>query len=334
VTAATAEPLAGPSAAAGLRVADLAISRDREPMIGPVWFEVPAGSAVSIVGETGAGKTLLLRSLMGLLPAGFGMSGEVTVADGQPLRTPAQLRAELGRHVGVVLQNPFTAFDPLRPVGKQVTEGVLRRKLMTRQAAGERAVGLLRQAGFERPDELQRLFPGQLSGGMAQRVAIAAAVMPDPGVVLADEPTSALDAVLRVRVLGLLREFARRRGAALVMISHDLSLAAEFSQQLIVLYSGRVVESGPAAELTATPRHPYTRALIACTPRLGSDGKRELPSIPGSVPSPLQQIKGCRFAARCPLVIDRCRTEEPELRTLGGARVACHVAKEGGTGTP
>lgn len=329
----TAAPqsLAGPSAATGLRVAGLAIRRGGLPVIGPVSFEVPAGAAISIVGETGAGKTLLLRSLMGLLPAGFDMAGEVSIGDGGPLRTAAQLRAELGRRVGVVLQNPFTAFDPLRPVSRQITEGVLRRKLMSRQAAGERAAELLRQVGFERPEELQRLFPGQLSGGMAQRVAIAAAVMPDPGIVLADEPTSALDAMLRVRVLGLLREFTRQRGAALIMISHDLSLAAEFSQQLIVLYSGRVVEAGPAAELTGTSRHPYTRALITCTPRLGADGKRELPSIPGSVPSPLQPMRGCRFAARCPLVIDRCRTEEPELRPLGGARVACHVATEGGT---
>lgn len=318
----------------GLRVSGLAISHGGTPVIGPLSFEVPAGASVTIVGETGAGKTLLLRSLMGLLPAGFEMAGEVYVSDaGKPLRTAAELRAQLGRHLGVVLQNPFQAFDPLRPVGRQVTEGVLRRKLLGKRAAQERAVTLLRQMGFDRPEEVQRLFPGQLSGGMAQRVAIATAVMPDPGVVLADEPTSALDAMLRVRVLGLLREFAGRRGAALVMISHDLSLAAEFSQQLIVLYSGRVVETGPAAELAAIPRHPYTRALLACTPQVSTEGKRELPSIPGSVPSPLQPRAGCRFAARCPLVIERCRTEEPRLRTLGGAQVACHVAKEDGTGT-
>ncbi len=333
MTAALA-PAADGSPDGGLRVSGLAISHGGTPMIGPVSFEVPAGASVTIVGETGAGKTLLLRSLMGLLPAGFEMAGEVHVSGaGQPLRTAAELRAQLGRLVGVVLQNPFQAFDPLRPVGRQVTEGVLRRKLIGKQAARERAVTLLRQMGFDRPEEVQRLFPSQLSGGMAQRVAIAAAVMPDPGVVLADEPTSALDAMLRVRVLGLLREFACCCGAALVMISHDLSLAAEFSQQLIVLYSGRVVEAGSAAELTAIPRHPYTRALLACTPQVSTEGKRELPSIPGSVPSPLQPLAGCRFAARCPLAIERCLTEEPRLRPLGGAQVACHVAEEGGAGT-
>jgi oligopeptide/dipeptide ABC transporter ATP-binding protein len=299
-------------------------------MIGPLSFAAPGGSTVALVGETGAGKTLVLRALMGLLPAGFDMTGEVQIGTTSSLADPAALRAELGRRIGVVLQSPFTAFDPLRPVGFQVTEGVLRRKLLRKDAARERAARLLRQMGFEQPDELGKLFPNQLSGGMAQRVAIAMSVMPSPAVVLADEPTSALDATLRIRVLELLQDFIREQDAVLVMVSHDLGLVADFSQQLIVLYSGRVVESGAAAELLARPRHPYTQALIACTPQLGPAGRRELPSIPGSVPSPLQRIAGCRFAARCPLVIDRCRTEEPPLRTIGSdpeIQVACHLAK-------
>jgi oligopeptide/dipeptide ABC transporter ATP-binding protein len=319
-----------------LAVQDLAVRRSGQPMIGPLSFAAAGGSTVALVGETGAGKTLVLRSLMGLLPAGFDMTGEVRIGtnpsgpsgpSAPPLADPAALRAELGRRIGVVLQSPFTAFDPLRPVGFQVTEGVLRRKLMRKDAARERAARLLRQMGFEQPDELGKLFPNQLSGGMAQRVAIAMSVMPSPAVVLADEPTSALDATLRIRVLELLQDFIREQDAVLVMVSHDLGLVADFSQQLIVLYSGRVVESGAATELLARPRHPYTQALIACTPQLGPNGQRELPSIPGSVPSPLQRIAGCRFAARCPLVIDRCRTEEPELRTIGGAKVACHRAE-------
>jgi oligopeptide/dipeptide ABC transporter ATP-binding protein len=298
-------------------------------MIGPVSVAVAAGEAIGIVGETGAGKTLLLRSLMGLLPIGFTMSGSVSIgANGTQLQTEAALRAELGRRVGVVLQSPFTAFDPLRPVRTQLTEGVLRRKLLPPPAAKERAMNLLDQMGFERPEELIRLFPSQLSGGMAQRVAIAMAVMPDPDVVLADEPTSALDATLRVRVLELLQAFVRRRDAVLVMVSHDLRLAAEFSQRLVVLYSGRVVEFGPAREVSERPRHPYTRALTACTPSVGAEGKRELPTIPGTVPSPLEAITGCRFASRCPLVIDRCRIEEPQLRPMGGVQVACHRAGE------
>jgi oligopeptide/dipeptide ABC transporter ATP-binding protein len=315
----------------GLRVGDLTIRRDRAGpvMIGPVSFEAAGGSTVGLVGETGAGKTLVLRALMGLLPAGFEMAGEVQIgADAPSLSDSAALRAELGRRIGVVLQSPFTAFDPLRPVGAQVTEGVLRRKLMSKDAAREHAAGLLRQMGFDQPNELGKLFPNQLSGGMAQRIAIAMSVMPSPDVLLADEPTSALDATLRIRVLELLQGFVRQQNAVLVMVSHDLGLVADFSQQLIVLYSGRVVESGAAGELLARPRHPYTQALIACTPKLGLDGRRDLPSIPGSVLSPLQSISGCRFAARCPIVTERCRTEEPLLRTVGGAQVACHLAEK------
>ena len=320
-----------PQGGAGLRVSGLTIrpSQRGPVMIGPVSFQAPGGAAVGIVGETGAGKTLLLRALMGLLPTGFEMAGEIGIPSAAaPLRQAGMLRAELGRHIGVVLQSPFTAFDPLRSVGAQLVEGVLRRRLMGKQAAQDRAISLLHQMGFDRPAELVRLFPNQLSGGMAQRIAIAMAVMPDPAVVLADEPTSALDATLRIRVLELLQDFTRRRDAVLVMVSHDLGLVAEFSQQLIVLYSGRVVETGPASELVSQPRHPYTQALLACTPKLGPAAQRQLPSIPGSVPSPLQRIPGCRYAARCPLVTDRCRTEEPLLRTIGGAQVACHLAEE------
>jgi oligopeptide/dipeptide ABC transporter ATP-binding protein len=318
----------------GLHVSNLTIRRTGDKqragpvMIGPVSFAAGGGSTVGLVGETGAGKTLVLRALMGLLPAGFEMAGEVQIGADAPHQDSAALRAELGRRIGVVLQSPFTAFDPLRPVGAQVTEGVLRRKLMSKVAAREHAAGLLRQMGFDQPNELGKLFPNQLSGGMAQRIAIAMSVMPSPAVLLADEPTSALDATLRIRVLELLQGFVRQQHAVLVMVSHDLGLVADFSQQLIVLYSGRVVESGTAGELLARPRHPYTQALIACTPKLGLDGGRELPSIAGSVPSPLQRIAGCRFAARCPIVTERCRTEEPLLRTVGGAQVACHLAEK------
>jgi ABC-type glutathione transport system ATPase component len=166
----------------GLRVDDLTIRRGHAGpvMIGPVSFAADGGSAIGIVGETGAGKTLVLRALMGLLPTGFEMAGEVRIGPAAPHRDAAALRAELGRQIGVVLQSPFTAFDPLRPVGKQIVEGVLRRRLMRKAAAQDRASSLLRQMGFERPAELQKLFPNQLSGGMAQRVAIAMSVMPSP----------------------------------------------------------------------------------------------------------------------------------------------------------
>jgi oligopeptide/dipeptide ABC transporter ATP-binding protein len=304
----------------GLRVSDLTVVRGsaREPpAIGPISLSADSSSAIGIVGETGAGKTLTLRALMGLLPAGFHFSGAVEM-DGHVYTSEDELRRQLGRSTGVVLQNPFTAFDPLKQVGAQVIEGVVRRRTADRTAARARSVELLEQMGFAHPGDILRLYPSQLSGGMAQRIAIAMALMPQPTVLLADEPTSALDATLRLGVLELLRRFTATTGAVLVIISHDLRLVAKFCDTLVVMYGGRVIETGPAGELLAHPRHPYTRALIACTPTLGAEGKARLASIPGSPPSLFDPEHRCRFAPRCELAEETCWREEPALVAMSG----------------
>ena len=205
----------------GLRVSDLTVVRGvagGPPAIGPISLSADSASAIGIVGETGAGKTLTLRALMGLLPAGFHFSGSVEI-DGHVYRNEDELRQQLGRSTGVVLQNPFTAFDPLKPVGSQVIEGVVRRRVAGRAAARSRSVELLEQMGFAHPSDIFKLYPNQLSGGMAQRIAIAMALMPQPTVLLADEPTSALDATLRLGVLELLRRYTASAGAVLVIIT-------------------------------------------------------------------------------------------------------------------
>jgi oligopeptide/dipeptide ABC transporter ATP-binding protein len=313
----------------GLQVSDLTIVRgatDGPPAIGPISLSAERGSAIGIVGETGAGKTLTLRALMGLLPAGFYLGGSVELGgDGHIYRTEEELRQQLGRSIGVVLQNPFTAFDPLKSVGAQIVEAVVRRRLADRATARSRSVELLGQMGFDRPTDILKLYPSQLSGGMAQRIAIAMALMPQPTLLLADEPTSALDATLRLGVLELLRRFTATTGAVLVIISHDLRLIARFCDTLIVMYGGRAIETGPAGELLAAPRHPYTNALIACTPTLRAQGKNELASIPGSPPSIFGPERRCRFAPRCKLVEDLCWREEPELVAVSAVRVACSV---------
>lgn len=315
----------------GLRVTDLMVrrgpSRAGPPAIGPVSFEVEAGRAIGIVGETGAGKTLTLRALMGLLPGGFNLTGSVQMGTAQATySSEAQLRAELGRSVGVVLQNPYSAFDPLKSVSSQLVEGVVRRRLATKEAARSRAVDLLAQMGFGHPERVLKLFPSQLSGGMAQRVAIAMALMPQPQVLLADEPTSALDATLRLGVLELVRRFTLSTGAVLVIISHDLRLVGRFCDSIVVMYGGRIIETGPSSELLERPWHPYTRALVACTPTLGTTGKRRLESIAGSPPSLFQAQPCCRFAPRCPLAEDACWREEPALISFSRTAVACPVA--------
>jgi oligopeptide/dipeptide ABC transporter ATP-binding protein len=315
----------------GLDVSDLVIYRRGQPRraIGPLDFQVEQGSTLGIVGETGAGKTMALRALMGLLPESFSMSASVRIgASGAPLTDAEALRGQLGKAVGVVPQNPLTAFDPLEHVGSQVIEGVVRRGALTRGAALARAKRLLGEMGFSRPEDVMKLYPNQLSGGMAQRVSIVMAVMPEPNVVLADEPTSALDAVLRVGVLELLSRLTDESGSVLVLVSHDISLVARFCQRLIVMYGGRMVESGPADELLARPRHPYTRALLACTPLVGTEGRRALASIPGRAASLFDPSPGCRFADRCLVALPICSKDEPELVLRGKRRTACYVAEQ------
>jgi oligopeptide/dipeptide ABC transporter ATP-binding protein len=317
----------------GLAVRDLMVWREGNsvvPAVGPVSILARPGTAVGIVGETGAGKTLTLRALMGLLPPGFTMSGSVVFEEGSPARTEeSELRAELGQRVGVVLQNPFSVFDPLKPVGSQVCEGVIRRRLLGKQQARDRASRLLGAMGFQSVQTLLKLFPNQLSGGMAQRVAIAMALMPEPTVLLADEPTSALDASLRVGALQLLKTFTRANNAVLVLVSHDLGLVSGFCESLLVLYGGRVVEAGPTEHLTDDPKHPYTKALWGCTPQIGDEGRRALPSIIGSVAPLAEGGTGCRFAPRCPEAVERCLKEEPVLEEAGSVDVACHLVPKG-----
>ena len=179
--------------------------------------------------------------------------------------------------------------------------------------------------GFPIVENTLGLFRHQLSGGMAQRIAIAMAVMPNPAVLLADEPTSALDASLRIEVLELLRRYIQTNHAVLVMVSHDLGLIAAFCEQLIVMYGGQVVERGPARLLLGHPQHPYSQALVDCAPHVGTEGRRRLLSIQGSAASPFHHGAGCRFAPRCPLVVERCRIVEPQLVDVDHVSVACHL---------
>ncbi len=317
----------------GLEVSDLVVRRQGQPdrtILGPLDFEVEQGSVIGIVGETGAGKTLTLRALMGLLPDGFSTTAAVRIGMAGPrLTNEAELRAQLGTTVGVVSQNPLTAFDPLKSVESQVVEGVVRRKILSGQAARDRARRLLAEVGFSQPESVMKLFPNQLSGGMAQRISIVMAVMPEPSVVFADEPTSALDAVLRLGVLELLRGIAQTRHSVVVLVSHDLSLVARFCDRLVVMYRGRAIESGPADKVLSQPLHPYTRALVACSPRVGIEGRRTLASIPGRADGLFGPEPGCRFAPRCPLALPVCQSDEPPLVDHDDHATACHVVEHG-----
>jgi|HubBroStandDraft_6_1064221.scaffolds.fasta_scaffold85424_2 oligopeptide/dipeptide ABC transporter ATP-binding protein len=310
-----------------LRVVTAGPSNASIVLVDGVSLEVAASEVVGVVGETGAGKTLTMRAALGLLPSGTRASGHIEL-DGRvfPLERIREVRSLLGRATSVVLQNPVGAFDPLVRVGDQLIEGVLRLGLLSRPDALRRAAELLADMGFDDPAMVQRLYPHQLSGGMAQRVATAMGMMPRPRVLVLDEPTSALDANIRVEVLQLFRRTVRSEGTAAFLVSHDLGAVSHFCDRIAVMYAGRVVEYGETARVLSQPAHPYTRALLACSLALDSPSRQRLAIIPGVVPAPGKWPSGCPFRARCPLAQDICAEVRPALLGDDGRRVACHVA--------
>jgi oligopeptide/dipeptide ABC transporter ATP-binding protein len=301
------------------------------PLVEDVTFDVARRQMCGLVGETGAGKTMTMKALLGLLPPGVHAGGEMRLGDGawQSIGDQGRhRRAALGREYGVVLQNPAGMLDPLVRVGSQLVEGVTRRKQMRKREARARAEELLRAVGFRDPSSILALYPHQLSGGMSQRVGIVMALMPRPAVLVVDEPTSALDAQLRVEVLEMIRGAALDHDCAVVLISHDLSLVSHFCDDIVVLYAGHVLEQGPQSTVLADPRQPYTQALIACAPTLEADRGEPLPTIPGTAPAPGSWPTGCLFQPRCPLAFDRCERERPELRPIQQRLAACHIAEQ------
>ncbi|MFE5914070.1 ABC transporter ATP-binding protein [Streptomyces wedmorensis] len=295
------------------------------PVLDGVDLHVGAGETVALVGESGSGKTLTSRSALNLLPPGAVVEGAVRVRGEDVLTMNAeQLRGLRTGTVSMIFQDPRAALNPLRRIGDFLTESVTLTGGMSRADATARAVELLRAVGLD--ESALRKYPGQVSGGMLQRVMIAAALMGDPALVLADEPTTALDVTTQAEVIALLAELRERFGTGLLFVTHDLDLAAAISDRVYVMYAGRIVESGPAEALFARPRHPYTSALLASTPRLeGPQGR--LAAIDGQPPDLRQELVGCAFAARCHLATEICDQQAPEPRTAPGRphhQAACH----------
>ncbi|WP_343603199.1 ABC transporter ATP-binding protein [Roseateles sp.] len=277
------------------------------------------GECLALIGESGSGKTLTALAVMGLLPEGARATGRIAL-DGRELLALDEddwcgLR---GRRVAMVFQEPLTALNPLQRVLAQVMEPIrLHRLAPDRASARQRALALLARVGLE--ERQACAYPHQLSGGQRQRALIAMALAAEPELLIADEPTTALDARLRVQVLELLRELVAERGMGLLLISHDLALTARRVDRLLILYGGRVMEQGVAADLLAQPRHPYTQALWAARPRLGAGRDQPLHPLKGNVPALAQLGDGCPFAPRCPLATARCAAEPPRF----DGRLAC-----------
>ncbi|ROO88979.1 peptide/nickel transport system ATP-binding protein [Actinocorallia herbida] len=302
----------------GLRVHRAA---DGRTLLSDVSFAVEAGRSLAIVGESGSGKSLTVRALFGLLPSGLKASGNVDLAGVRVSEKPKELRRLRGTTVSLLLQDPFTLLNPLRPVGKQISDGLPRGKRTAAEVARRLAeVGL--------PADVAERRPYELSGGMRQRVGLACALADDPQVLVADEPTTALDVTTQAEVLDLIRRVQRERGMAFVLITHDLRVAFSMCDDVLVLYAGRTVETGPADAVREGSRHPYTRALLAAEPPLDRR-LAVLPSVPGNVPAHDAVTGRCGFADRCALASDTCRAGTPELRPAGpGRRSACVRADE------
>ncbi|OKI54449.1 ABC transporter ATP-binding protein [Streptomyces sp. MJM1172] len=295
------------------------------PVLDGVDLTVGARETVALVGESGSGKSLASRSVLGLLPPGACARGTVRVVGDDVLAmSPGQLRVLRTSTAAMIFQDPRAAVNPMRRVGDFLTEGLRLNARMRKEAAEERAVRMLEAVGLTAAT--LRAYPGQLSGGMLQRVVIAAALMGDPALILADEPTTALDVTTQAEVVALLGELREGFGTGLLFVTHDLGLAAAISDRVYVMYAGRIVETGPADELFARPRHPYTAALLDSTPRLDAPRGR-LAAIEGRPPSLREELAGCPFAARCLYATDVCTRQAPALLPLadGPARLAsCH----------
>ncbi|MCB9534813.1 MAG: ABC transporter ATP-binding protein [Myxococcales bacterium] len=298
-----------------LQVAGLGVSFETPEgplrVVEDVGLHIDAGEAVALVGESGCGKSVTARALLRLLPTPparvVGDALRIGDADVLTLDTAA-LRRLRGRAVGFVFQDPMSALNPVYPVGEQIAERLRRHRGMGRAAARARAVELLGQVGIPAPADRARAYPHQLSGGMRQRVVIAIALACDPALLIADEPTTALDVTIQAQLMALLAAQRRARDMALLLITHDLGLVAQWVDRVVVMYAGQVVEQATVDDLFAAPRHPYTRGLLRAVPGAtppGPDGR--LWAIPGAVPPPRAFPASCRFADRCPRAQSDCR---------------------------
>ncbi|MFC9292559.1 ABC transporter ATP-binding protein [Streptomyces sp. NPDC057011] len=306
----------------GLRVTLPGTAR---PVLDGVDLTVAAGETVALVGESGSGKSLTSRSALRLLPPGAVVEGAVRVGGQDVLAMdPGRLRGVRAGTVAMVFQDPRAAVNPLRRIGDFLTESVTLTGTMNGPAATARAVELLRAVGLD--ETVLRKYPGQVSGGMLQRVVIAAALMGDPALLLADEPTTALDVTSQAEVIAVLAGLRERFGTGLLFVTHDLDLAAAISDRVYVMYAGRIAETGPAETLFTRPRHPYTAALLASTPRMQGPRGR-LAAIEGQPPDLREPLSGCAFAARCPLATEVCDQRAPLPAAAPDRpehRAACH----------
>ncbi|MDX8516426.1 ABC transporter ATP-binding protein [Mesorhizobium captivum] len=325
------DPIPRMSARPLLEVRNLSLDfgslRGRVHALRNVSLEVPAGEVVGIVGESGSGKSTLAYTVMGLLPENAQVTAGSIVFEGRDqLTLTARARRSLkGDRLSMIFQDPMTALNPVRTIESQMID-IQHHKQASRSAKRSHAVDMLKRVGIPDPQSRIGNYPHQFSGGMRQRICIAMALLVKPALLIADEPTTALDATLEVQIIHLLKDLQTEIGCSILFVSHHLGVVAELCDHVAVMYAGEVVEHGPVRDIFHHPGHPYTRALLECDPGRIKQRTRNLPTIPGEVPSLLGTKKGCIFRPRCPHAFERCVNETPREYPVASDQVArCHL---------
>jgi oligopeptide/dipeptide ABC transporter ATP-binding protein len=332
LSAADPAPLRGRPVLAldGVRVT---LRRTGVDLVRDATFDIGEAETVCLVGESGSGKSVTARTILGLTrrDPGFAVNGRITLA-GRDLTDAgdAELRRLRGREMAMVFQEPLSALDPVFTVAAQLTEALRREGRASRRVERARMLELLREVGISDGDRVLRSYPYQLSGGMCQRVMIAMALACWPKLLIADEPTTALDVTVQGQILDLIDRLRSEIGMSVLLVTHDLGVAAEVADRVAVMYAGRVVEIGEPAQIFSAPRHPYTAGLLACIPQLEGERPDRLPDIPGGVPEPGLLPAGCAFQPRCGRALQQCDTEDPPLTPVGSIPLACWNPHEGG----
>ncbi len=289
-----------------------------------VSFDIAPGEVLGVVGESGAGKSLSGAAIIGLLePPGRIVSGEILL-EGQRIDhlSHEAMRSIRGRKIGAIFQDPLTSLNPLYTVGRQLTETIRAHLPVDAAEARRRAIALLEDTGIPAASERIDHYPHQFSGGMRQRVVIALALAAEPQLIVADEPTTALDVSIQAQIIQLLKRLCRERGAAVMLITHDMGVIAETCDRVAVMYAGRIAEIGPVHTVIHAPAHPYTAGLMAAIPDMGEERDR-LTQIDGTMPRLNAIPSGCAYHPRCPRTVDRCTSQRPELFAAGATRAAC-----------
>lgn len=299
------------------------------PVIEDISLTIGSGETLGIVGESGCGKSMTALSIMGLLPSNASVkNGEILLKGVNLLDLDKEAyRKKRGKDIAMIFQEPMTSLNPVYTIGFQLVEVLREHTKISKNQAKAKAVEMLKLVGIPRPEEVVDEYPHQLSGGMRQRVMIAMGLACNPEILIADEPTTALDVTIQAQILDLLKDLQKKLDMSIMLITHDLGVIYEVCDRVVVMYAGQIVEEADAREIFAAPLHPYTKGLIASTPKIG-EKKEYLHTIEGTVPPIDKMPKGCRFADRCPEAFDLCYSESPSLFAVADRRCRCWLYKK------